>query len=182
MATWVALLRGVNVGTHNRLPMPALREALAAGGFDDVRTYVQSGNIVASSPLRSARRVESAVHDLVVSEFGLSLPVVVRRADALAAVVAGNPFPEAAQARPKLLHVSFLAGTPSADQVATLMAADAARDVCRIVGDHLYIDYADGVHGSKLTPAYLARRLGGIDGTARNWRTILTLTELSDSS
>lgn len=177
MPTWIALLRAVNLGAHNKVSMPKLRELLAAEGFGEIRTYVQSGNIVALSPQRSAAAVEKLICALITREFGLSVPVVVRTPGELVAVIEANPFPAAAQARPKQLHVTFLAGDPDVDGVAAIHGDDLTRDVCRVDGRHLYVDYVEGVHGSKLTPTYFARRLG-VEGTARNWRTVLALDEM----
>ncbi|MGH9114440.1 MAG: DUF1697 domain-containing protein [Acidimicrobiales bacterium] len=177
MPTWVALLRAVNLGAHNRVPMPALRKALEASGFEDVRTYVQSGNVVARSSDRTPGQVADRIATLVREEFGVDSPVVVRTAAGLATLVDRNPFPGAALERPKLLHVVFLAASPAADCVDTLHGDEAAREVCRVDGNHLYVDYRDGVHGSKLTPQFFARVLQ-VDGTARNWRTVLALQEM----
>lgn len=178
MPTWIALLRAINLGARNKVSMPRLRELLAANGFDDVRTYVQSGNIVARSRQRSAPAVQERVAQLITREFGLTVPVVVRSPDEVGAVIRSNPFPEAARARPKLLHVSFLSGDPDPGGVAALHGDEVSGDRCRVDGRHLYVDYAEGMHGSRLTPAYFSRRLG-VDGTARNWRTVLALAELS---
>jgi uncharacterized protein (DUF1697 family) len=180
MATWVCLLRAVNLGARNKVPMPALREALAASGFADVRTYVQSGNIVASSRHRSARSVSDALRTLVRERFEVDQPVVVRTPAQLAAVVEGNPFPQAALERPKVLHVIFLTAAPAAEAVARMHTDELTRDVVRIVGDDLYVDFGESVHASKLSPAYFSRRLA-VEGTARNWRTVLALAELSAS-
>ncbi len=181
MTTWVVLLRAINLGSHNKVPMPALRAALSEAGFQGVRSYVQSGNLVFRSPHRSPRRVAHAVHDLVDRQFGVDAPVVVRTPAQLTATIAANPFPDAAEDRPKLLHVSFLAEEPSPEGVQALLAEPLATDTCRVVGQDLFIDYTDGVHGSKLTPNFLSRRLG-VEGTARNWRTVLAIADLCQAS
>src|SRR5690348_234259 len=101
----VALLRGINLGPNRRVPMPALRELLGAAGFEGVRTYVQSGNVVLSgkgSPRSVARRIE----ELIAEEFGFEVPVVVRTRDELADVVARDPLGDVV-ANPKLYQVTF---------------------------------------------------------------------------
>jgi uncharacterized protein (DUF1697 family) len=177
MPTWIALLRAINLGARNKVAMPRLREVLADDGFADVRSYVQSGNVVLRSPRRSATSVGNRIGELVEREFGLTVPVVVRTPAEMESVIAANPFPEAAAERPKLLHVVFLEGDADADGVDTLHSDDLTQDVCRVDGRQLYVDYTDGVHGSKLTSTYFRRRLG-VDGTARNWRTVLAVAEL----
>ncbi len=178
MPTWIALLRAVNVGGRNLVSMPRLREVLAADGFGEVQTYLQSGNIVASAPQRSSAAVEERIGAVIAQEFGLTVPVVARTPAQLAEVIGGNPFPAAAVERPKLLHVTFLADDPAADGVAAMHSDDLTKQSCRVDGRHLYVDYVDGVHGSKLTPAYFERRLG-VEGTARNWRTVLALADMA---
>src|SRR5690242_7668698 len=112
MPTWVSLLRGVNLGARNQVSMPALRTALEADGFADVRTYVQSGNVVARSAHRSPAAVGSAVAAAVRREFGLDVPVVVRSPAELRAVLDWNPFPEDAAGRPTGVQVLHLAAAP----------------------------------------------------------------------
>jgi uncharacterized protein (DUF1697 family) len=177
MPTWIALLRAINLGARNKVAMPRLREVLADDGFADVRSYVQSGNLVLRSSRRSATSVGKRIGELVEREFGLMVPVVVRTPAEIESVIDANPFPEAAAERPKQLHVVFLEADPDADGVDALHSDELTRDVCRVDGRHLYVDYTDGVHGSKLTPTYFSRRLG-VDGTARNWRTVLAVAEL----
>lgn len=178
MPTWVCLLRAVNLGPHNKVPMAALRKAMEAAGFHDVRTYVQSGNVVARSALQSAGEVAEVVAGLVSGQFAVDSPVVVRTGAQLSRAIARNPFPEAARERPRLLHLVFLAETPDAGHVAALQDHELARDSCRVDGDSLYVDYREGVHGSKMTPQLLARLLG-VEGTARNWRTVTALDEMA---
>lgn len=178
MPVWVALVRGINLGIHNKVPMPALREALVDDGFTAVQTYVQSGNLVLRSPRRSAAAVGARVEALIAARFGVCVPVCVRAPAELTAVVTANPFPEAAAERPRLLHVSFLTAAPRPEGIANVLDDTVAAKVVRVVGREVYIDYADGVHGSRLTPDFFRRRLG-VDGTARNWRTVLALVDLT---
>lgn len=176
MPTWVSLLRAVNLGPRNKVSMPRLREALEASGFEAVQTYVQSGNIVARSVHRSKGAVAAEIGGLVEREFGFHTPVVVRTKDDLSRVVAENPFSDASRERPRSFHVVFLDAAPAADRVAALHGL--VGGVCRVESDHLYVDYQDGVHGSKLTPAFFSRQLG-VEGTARNWQTVLALEEIA---
>jgi uncharacterized protein (DUF1697 family) len=178
VATWICLLRAVNVAGHNKVPMPALRKALEADGFLDVRTYVQSGNILLRSSHSNGQQVADRMTWLVEKEFGVDTPVVVRTSPELARAVSCNPFPDAARERPNLLHVVFLAGTPDGQSVAALHDHELARGSCRVDGDLLYVDYRNGVANSRLTPPFFARLLG-VDGTARNWRTVVALEEMA---
>src|SRR5919205_853511 len=115
MGRQIVLLRGINIGSRNRIAMPALREALTEAGFDDVRTYLQSGNVVLSSraaPTTVARKCEATIAE----RFGLEIAVVVRTRDELAAVVRRNPLGDVAT-DPKRYQVSFLSAKPAAEIV-----------------------------------------------------------------
>jgi uncharacterized protein (DUF1697 family) len=158
--------------------MPALRKALEADGFEDVRTHLQSGNLVLRSSLPRPEQVADRVTGLLEREFSVNAPVVVRAPRELTRVASRNPFPEAVRDRPNLLHVFFLAGTPGAADVVALGDHELARDSCRVDGSHLYVDYRNGVHNSRLTAQFFTRLLH-VDGTARNWRTVVALEELA---
>src|ERR1700722_14914542 len=117
----IVLLRGINVGSANRIAMPALREALLDKGFANVRTYVQSGNIVLETGLDD-EKLSEAVERLIADRFGLSVPALALAHSALADVVAANPYPEQALQDPKRFQVSFLTGQPDPDAVSQLQA------------------------------------------------------------
>ena len=121
MARHIVLLRGINLPRHKRISMPELREALEDAGFRDIKTYVQSGNVVLSSratPKTVARKVERTIAD----RFGLDVDVVVRTRDELAKVISREPFGKVAS-DPKRFQVTFLAAKPDADVLAKLEAA-----------------------------------------------------------
>jgi len=180
MTVWVSLLRGINLGARNKVPMPALREALGEAGFGDVRTYVQSGNVVTSSRHRSPERVASTVRAVVAARFGLDVPVVVRSPAALRAVLDWDPFPDASATRPKVVQVAHLFGTPDpADVEALLAAAAALPERVTVRGEEVVVDYVDAIHTATVQGPWLRARLGGIDATARNWRTLTALCELT---
>ncbi len=172
------MLRAVNLGARNKVAMPVLRELLAQAGFDDIRTYVQSGNIVTSSPHRSPARVGSLIGAVVKEHFAVDTPVVVRSPLQLADVLAWNPFPEAAAREPKMVQVIHLTGTPDAAAVQGLLAADVGADAVVARGEELVVHYAGGVHASPADRVIRSARLG-VEGTARNWRTLTALVEMT---
>jgi uncharacterized protein (DUF1697 family) len=176
MRTWVALLRGINVGGHRKVSMPALREALADAGFENVRTYVNSGNVVLESSLAFAAKVSGAVHDVISDRLGMDVSVLVRTGPELAAVLAWNPFPEAAESRPQLVNVVHLAARPPAAKVRELLAADVSPDRLAARGSEVVVAYA---RSSQRSPTERPLRKLGIEGTARNWRTLAALVELA---
>ena len=171
MTVWVALLRAVNLGARNKVPMAALRTALAEAGLPGARTLLQSGNVVVSSDLD----VGPIVHAVVRDSFGVDQPVMVRSRERLHEILAANPFPEAAAERPTLLRVTFLTEHPAADKVKIIEEHD---DV-RVHDREVYVDYRDRVHGNPVNTAMVSRRLG-LHGTERNWSTLTKLAELAD--
>jgi uncharacterized protein (DUF1697 family) len=174
--TWVALLRAVNLGAYNKVSMPALREALAEAGFGDVRTYVQSGNVVLRSDHAAADDVAAAVRKVIAGRFDVDTPVVVRTGAQLKRVLDWNPFPEAAEARPNRTVVVHLAGKPEPAAVREVLAVDVAPDAIAVRGLEIVVGYA-GTTQSKPTAAALKKI--GVDGTSRNWRTLSALVELA---
>ena len=176
MPTWVALLRAVNLGAHNKVSMPKLRDALAEAGFGNVRTYVNSGNVVLDSPLRAPAKVAAAVHDLIAEHFGVDTPVVIRTGRQLADVLAWNPFPEAVDREPRLVGVIHLAAEPAAAAVKEVLAGDVSPDEIAVRGSEVVVAWAKGT-GNPKTDRVL--RKIGVPGTARNWRTLTALVEMT---
>jgi uncharacterized protein (DUF1697 family) len=177
MPTWACLLRGVNLGNSRKLPMAQLRQALAAAVLADVRTFLQSGNVVVTAPLESRAEVSGLVGRVISAEFGLDVPVITRTPSEIEHVISGNPFSAEAADRPRLIRVIFLAAGPPPDRIARLEAVGAVRDKCRVIGNHVYVDYVDGYHNTGRTAPFFTRVLG-VDGTERNWRTVLAIAEL----
>jgi len=173
----VALLRGVNVGGANRLPMRDLAEMFRDAGCADVRTYIQSGNVVFAASATLARRVPSVVGAAIRSRFGFDTPLLVRTGAELANVVGRNPFLKAG-ADPATLHVAFLRDQPDKAQVASLDPDVSPPDEFRVSGREIYLRCPDGVARSRLTAPYFDTRLKTVS-TARNWRTVLALLEMA---
>src|SRR5262249_52530402 len=172
----VVFLRGINLGSRNRLAMPELREALSDAGFDDVRTYLQSGNVVLSSrasPATVTRRCEEAIAE----RFGLDVAVVVRTRDELAEVVRRNPLGDVAK-DPKRYQVSFLDAEPDPGLVDKLAEAADARERFEVIGREIYAWHPAGAARSKLW-ALLAGTGLGVTATARNWTTVTKVLVLA---
>jgi uncharacterized protein (DUF1697 family) len=170
---FVALLRGVNVGGKAKVPMAALRAALTEDGFEDVATYIQSGNVVFRAPgdrKALARRIEQRI----TTDFGVSPKVILRTPAELARIVERNPFGRDASH----VHVLFLGSRPTAKAIRTLDPERSPGDELAVDGSQIYLYFPNGSGRTKLTLDYFERKLG-VEGTARNWRTLLKLLELS---
>lgn len=176
MGTFVALLRGINVGGHHKVPMAPLRRACEAAGLENVRTYVQSGNLVFDGS-GEPTKLEVLLEGLVLDAFEVDVPVLVRSAGAWREIAASNPFPRAGRERPALLHLALAKVEPAAGAVDALRGRAASGERIERVGDAFWIDYPSGAGRSKLTPAVLDRAAGS-SVTARNFNTVQRLVEL----
>lgn len=174
----IVLLRGINLGPRNRIAMPELRERLGAAGHEDVRTYLQSGNVVLSSGLRPPELADQ-VRKTIAHEFGLDIEVIVRTRDELAEVVSLNPLGEVA-VNPKRYQVSFLSAQLDPAELEKLEALAGDKERIVAVGRELYAWHPDGVARSKLW-ARLAGPSLGVSATARNWTTVTELLGLADA-
>jgi uncharacterized protein (DUF1697 family) len=178
METWIALLRGVNVGGRNKLPMKALLPELRALGFSAIRTYLQSGNVVFQGPGKPAARLEAEIGAAIGAKFGFAPQVFLLSAKDLAAAAAGNPFPESAAAgEGRALHLFFLARAPRAIDRERFDRVRMGGERWQVRGRFLYLHAPDGIGGSKL--ARQVETILGVAATARNWRTVLALLELA---
>ncbi len=174
--TFVALLRGINVGGKNKLPMKDLVRLFESAGCVDVRHYIQSGNIVFGATAALAKRVPALIAATIAKELELTVPVVVRSRDAMRAVMKSNPLLDAG-APVESLHVVFLADAPNAAAVASLDPARSPPDTFVVRGGEIYVSCPNGVGKSKLTNAYFDTKLKTVS-TGRNWRTVLKLVEM----
>ena len=172
----VALLRGINVGGHNKIPMAGLREVASQLGLERPRTYIQSGNLLFESSAPSAS-LEQELERGIRSAFGASIPVIVRDAARWARYLTENPFPEEAALSGNLVMLSLSRSTPSPDAASVLQQRATAGERVALVGDGLWVHYPEGAGRSKLTPT-LFDRAAGSPVTARNWRTVVKLDEM----
>lgn len=175
--TFVALLRGINVGGKNKLAMRDLAALCAGLGGRDVRTYIQSGNVVFAAGSRTAAGFAADLQRAIDTGFGLRVPVVVRSRAQLRAVVAGNPHLKNG-VDPEHLHVAFLADVPQPKAAAALDPRRSAGDAFVVAGQEVYLHLPNGVARSKLTNAWFDAQLA-TTSTIRNWRTVLTLLEMT---
>lgn len=173
MTRYIALLRGINVGGRNKVPMAALRDTCESIGCAEVATYIQSGNVVLTSPL-DAPKLRAGLEAAIAEQLGVSPVVVVRTHRQLADVVAGNPF---AAADPDHLHVAFLSETPDAGQVAGLAELDHPPEEVAVRGDEAYFHLPNGLGRAKI-PELFGRRVK-TPATVRNWRTVNKLLQMS---
>jgi uncharacterized protein (DUF1697 family) len=174
MARQVALLRGINVGGNKQVPMARLREVFTELGHSDVKTYVNSGNVVFGGRKASARRIEDAMEEA----FGWRIPIVLRTREELLAVVAANPLGEQATTLSRYL-VSFSGAAEPIDATKMDGVTPGRNEAYEIIGREAYMWLPDGVQSSPLAKAFVDRRFGHVL-TARNWRTVEKLLAMTE--
>jgi uncharacterized protein (DUF1697 family) len=174
------MLRGINVGGHNKVPMKDLAVMFADAGCEKLQTYIQSGNVIFQASAATAGKVPDAVGALMRKKLGLQVPIVLRSAEDMAAVSAANPLLLAGAPEDEL-HISFLADAPRKGQVDLLDPDRSPPDEFRVIGGQVYLRLPNNVAKTKLTNAYFDSKLATVS-TQRNWRTVLKLVELTRAS
>ena len=177
MAASVALLRGINVGSRNRIDMAGLRAAVAELGYRDVRTHLQSGNVVFDAGRRSPRRTAAEIEGQIAARYGLDIGVLVRTARELDRIVRDNPLAELA-ADPARMLVTFLFEEPERAIVDALDPAAFEPEAFALRGRELYMWCPKGFQDSRIRPALSEKRLG-VRTTFRNWNTVTRLAALA---
>ena len=171
---WVALLRGINLGGRNRVPMAELRALVADAGAAAVTTYIQSGNVVFVHARRDRAALANELERAIGETFGVSSRVVLRSFAEIAKVARAKPF----GSDNSQTYVTFLEQKPTAAALRSLAGLEIAPDRVEVIGSDAFLHFPNGVTGSRLSGALIERRLG-VAGTARNWRTVTRLAELA---
>lgn len=172
----VALLRGINVGGNNMLPMVELIAFFKTAGASEVRSYIQSGNVVFHAPPRLATKIADAVRKSVAERFGFDIPIVIRTLEQMEETSNENPFLKEGSVE-KNLHVLFLADVPEAASVGKLDPNRSSPDRFHVRGRDVYLDLPNGAGRTKLTNAYFDSKLATIS-TGRNWATVCKLLHM----
>jgi uncharacterized protein (DUF1697 family) len=170
MTGWVALLRGINLGPRNRIPMAGLKATFEAFGAEDVRTYIVSGNVVFRHAKRGRDGLSRELRAAVAADFGVDTPIILRTFAQIQAIAARDPFGDGNAHT----YVTFLERAP--DALPDLPAGD---DRVELFGEDLYLHLPNGMSGATLPLAKLDR---AVPGTNRNWRTVTRLAEMAAGS
>jgi uncharacterized protein (DUF1697 family) len=171
--TYLALLRGINVGGKNKLPMKDLVELFVGAGCTDVRTYIQSGNVIFRADPGLAPRLSGLISGAIGARFGHQIPLVMRTAEQMGKVVTGNPYLKEGVVEDRL-HVLFLAEPPDPRRVVALDPDRSPPDTFEVRGQEIYVRLPRGVAESKLTNQYFDSKLV-TTSMGRNWRKVTTL-------
>jgi uncharacterized protein (DUF1697 family) len=174
VATYVAFLRGVNLGPNNKIAMPGLRAMAERLGYTDVATYINSGNLIISSPKKAAT-VEREISDAIEKTFGRPIDVTVRTPVQLKKILAENPYPDGS---PSQVTVAFLTKPPPANAREKVAAVATDSEPFEFAGQEVYVNYSQGIGKSKLAEKFSA--IIGVSSTVRNIRTVEKVLALCD--
>lgn len=177
MASWIALLRGINVGGNNILPMKELREVLASMGFDNISTYIQSGNCVFDAEDESAPSLTEKIENAIDTKFGFKPKVLILRKEELKNAALANPYPEDLN-DPKSVHLFFLTEPATNGDIASLHNMKKPTEHFELTDQVFYLHAPEGIGRSKLA-AQVEKKLG-VSVTARNLRSVIKILELCD--
>ena len=180
MTTYLALLRGINLGPRNKIRMADLRELVEGLGHENVRTHILSGNVLFESKRRDARRLERDLEKAIKDRFGFDIAVLIRTRSELEKIVHKNPLPRAAEEGNRLF-VLFLGTNPPRDRIRQIDAEAYKPEEFAVADRAIYAWFRQGLQGSKLAGALSDKRLG-VPVTNRNWNTVTRLLELADAS
>ena len=175
MPTYISLLRGINVGGHKKIPMKDLKTLYESAGFTNVKTYIQSGNVIFDSRSNNIPRINTNIEKAIADSFGFPVTVITRLADDLGKIIKRNPFVGQDRIDEKHLFVVFLGAKPSTAAVKELLIHPVkTRDELRVSGLEVFVHCPDGYGQTPYTNLFFEKKLK-VAATARNWRTTTTL-------
>jgi uncharacterized protein (DUF1697 family) len=180
MKTYIAILRGINVSGHNIIKMDALKALFEKLGFQQVKTYVQSGNIVFKGNEENADALANKISSRIKKEIGYDVPVIVLTSDTLRQITAENPFPGQPGKDDSYFHVTFLSEKPTQADIEAIQAKKQGEEELAFTGRAVYLYCPLGYGKSKLTNNLIEAKLK-VGATTRNWRTTLKLLEMAES-
>ena len=176
--TYVAILRGVNVSGKNMIKMPALVKSIESIGFEAVRSYIQSGNLVFEAATGDFGNLARRIHEQIRHDFSFDIPVLVIEAKELENIREGNPFAQRSNIDLSKLHVTFLESEPQNDRVSLIDAEKYLPDEFVLAGKSIYLNCPVGYGSTKLNNNYFESKLK-VKATTRNWNTVNKLVEMA---
>jgi len=180
MPVLISMLRGVNLGAHNRIKMDDLRKVYKSLGFDDPQTYVQSGNVIFRSREKNSPQLAEKIKDAIEKKFKFRPEVIVRTVDELRKVIAASPFADRPALEPGKILVTFLAGAPAKEVHTAFDRFKDYQEEVHLKGSELYFYFPNGAGRSKL-PWSAIEKLLKVTGTARNWNSVTKMLAMAEA-
>ncbi len=176
MPTYISMLRGINVAGHNMIKMEALSKMYGALGFKNVRTYIQSGNVIFEAPSTDDEKLADKIEKKIESMFGFHVQVAIRTKEEIGSIIKKNPLAKGKDIG--WLHVTFLSDVPKDPPLAAIMKVKDKAEEIALVGKEVYLFCPNGYGRSNLNNNFLEKKLG-VSATTRNWNTVNTLFEMA---
>ena len=175
---YVALIRGINVGRKNRIKMAELVNSLDSTGFNNIKTYLQSGNIIFEDKTFDISKIASVIENTINQTFGFSVNVIIRNEDELESIIESNPFINEPDIEFDKLYVTFLEKIPDKEHILNLDIKKGENEKLDFKGKEIYLYLPNGYSKTKLTNDIFEKKLN-ITTTTRNWKTVCKLLELT---
>jgi uncharacterized protein (DUF1697 family) len=177
MQTIISILRGINLGSHNKIPMPELKALYEKAGFKNITTYIQSGNVVFSADKENLETLPAKIEQFIFKKYGFKVPVIVRTAEEMEQVVNTNPMMKDKSKDVEKLHVTFLSDHPQKEHLEKIKTYSYPPDEYMIIGREIYVYCPNGYGNTKLSNNFFESKLK-VTATTRNWRTVNELLRM----
>jgi uncharacterized protein (DUF1697 family) len=178
MQTYIALLRGINVSGQKKIKMADLKVSLEKLHFNDIVTYIQSGNIIFKSDIKSINQLEQLIHDIILKDFGFEVPILIKTPQEITDAFENNPFEKDTSKDPKKFYLIFLKDSPLAENITILKTYDYSPEEYVLDDKIIYFYAANGAGNAKMNNNFFEKKLK-VQATTRNWNTTHKLVELS---
>lgn len=179
MTKYISILRGINVGGKRKILMADLKELYQSLGFENVITYIQSGNVIFEAKEKEGSRAfPKKIEEAILKEYGFEVPVIIRSVDEIKNIISINPFLKKEDVKIENLCVTFLSDIPNEENLQKINAYNYSPDLFQIIDNNAFIFVAGKYHQSKLTNNFFEKKLV-VSATTRNWKTVKKLLELS---
>jgi uncharacterized protein (DUF1697 family) len=179
LVKYISILRGINVGGNRKILMADLKSMYEDLGFSDVTTYIQSGNVIFNTSITNPAKLEEIIKNSIAKNFGFDVPVIIRSIEEMQQVISENPFLNNADFDPKKLYVTFLSEPIDMVHENNIIPQDYLPDQFKILGQHIYVYYAEKISSSKLIQSLFEKQYK-VTATTRNWNSVNKLVELAD--
>ncbi len=181
MQTYIAILRGVNVSGHNKLPMKELKEMLEELGYGNIATYIQSGNAVFQYKKTSEDKLAAQIKEAIKTRFGHDVPVLVRTVDEMQSALKNNPFLMQKDIDTERLHITFLAHEPEKENITKANTYNYEPDRFIISGREVYVYCPNGYGNTKINNTFFENKLK-VQATTRNLKTVRELIKMGEAA
>jgi uncharacterized protein (DUF1697 family) len=177
MITYISILRGINVSGHNIIKMDQLKKLISSLCYENVHTYIQSGNIIYQTKKTDSLKLSEIIKNAIQKEFGFDVPVITLTAEYLEKVIDNNPFQKDNSKDAAFFHITFLAAIPDIEKIDILKSIDTKNDCFEIIEQTMYLYCPNGYGNTKLTNTFVENKLK-VGATTRNWKTTNELLKL----